>query len=132
MCRCISVVYILNNTKSDNGSTVDLVGAISFDTVACVATKKKKKNPFSEKQLSGVQCSMFVSSPRVVCVRVLRVWTEVVVLGDFPKHLSCLFFCYITCVSKAKNELADQNSTEIFLPFVIDLGTDFYLNTLKM
>lgn len=61
MRRCLSVVYILNNTKSDNGSTVDLVGAVFFDTAACVA----KKYPL-EKQ-SGVQWSVFVLSP-VLCV----------------------------------------------------------------
>lgn len=60
-------VYILNNTKSDIGSTVDLVDAIILWHDGLYG--KKKKNPV-EKQ-SGVQWFVFVSS--MCCVTVFSI-----------------------------------------------------------
>lgn len=64
---CLSVVwsvYILNNTKSDIGSTVDLVDAIILCRGGLYGKKKKKKKPV-EKQ-SGVQWFVFVCRPCAV------------------------------------------------------------------
>lgn len=59
---CLSVVwsvYILNDTKSDIGSTVDLVDAI---VLWHGGEKKKENNNNPVEKQSGVQWFVFVSS----------------------------------------------------------------------
>lgn len=63
---CFSVVwsvYILNDTKSDIGSTVDVVDAIILWHGGLCGKKKEKKSPV-EKQSGGVQ--WFVCRPCAV------------------------------------------------------------------
>lgn len=64
MFLCCLICLHTNNTKSDIGSTVDLVDAITLSRGGLYSKKKQQKNAI-EKQ-SGVQWFVFVCCPCAV------------------------------------------------------------------